>query len=136
MSAAKLRCESPGTPGFKNYGGRGVRFLFDSPTAGAMWVAENLGLQRGLSIDRIDNNGHYEPGNLRWATRGDQARNQRRSKIKDLPNWESPYSPVTTARLLRAGVSEDEIMALATLAVAERRKNWRGIAARLASMTS
>lgn len=136
MSAAKSRCTVPTTPGWENYGGRGIEFRFSSPTAGAVWVMQNLGLHKHLEVDRIDNNGHYEAGNLKYSTKSEQMRNQRRSKIRELPNWPSPYSPHTTARLLRAGFSEDEIMAMAVLAVAERRKNWRGIAERLASMTS
>lgn len=136
MSAAQARCVNPEAQHFRHYGGRGIEFRFASPTEAALWIRDNLGLERSKEIDRRDNDGHYEPGNLRWATRSEQLRNQRRSKVRALPNWESPYSPVTTARLLRAGIGEDEIMAMATLAVAERRKNWRGIAARLASMTS
>lgn len=136
MTAARARCTNPKDAGWPNYGARGIEFRFASVQDACIWVMENLGLDRSREIDREDNDGHYEAGNLRYATKAEQMRNQRRSKIRQIPNWESPYSPVTTARLLRAGYSEDEIMAMAALAVAERRKNWRGIAARFASMTS
>lgn len=79
---AKDRCSNPASRGYKNYGGRGIQFVFPSAVAFAEWVLVNLGARptAGHSIDRIDNNKHYEPGNLRWATRVEQARNKRQYK--------------------------------------------------------
>jgi hypothetical protein len=88
-----------------------------------------------MEIDRIDNNGHYEPGNLRYATRSEQLRNQTRSKLKDSDyEWvetKSPFSRFTTSRMLRAGLPKEAIIGLAFKAVLDKRKNWRGIAQRL-----
>lgn len=136
INAMRYRCENPKCRSFKHYGGRGVRFNFPSVSAAAEWIEKNLGLEPDKELDRIDNNGHYEPGNLRWASRSEQSRNTRRTKVRELPNWPSPYSPITTARLLRAGMTEDEILAMAALAIKEKRKSWRKIAERFASMTS
>jgi hypothetical protein len=79
MSGAKQRCSNQNDTGYADYGGRGIRFLFESVEQAGRWVVANLGAKPSPehSIDRIDNDRHYEPGNLRWATRVEQARNKR-----------------------------------------------------------
>ena len=81
MSGAKQRCTNPNSIGYSNYGGRGILFEFPSLRSSVEWVLDNLGPRlAGTSIDRIDNDRGYEPGNLRWATRIEQARNKRAYK--------------------------------------------------------
>jgi hypothetical protein len=74
------RCEDPDHHAFKNYGGRGIKVCpewHDVATFTA-WVDANLGPRPdGKTLDRTDNDGNYEPGNLRWATRSEQRRNRR-----------------------------------------------------------
>lgn len=73
-NSAKQRCSSD----HRNYGGRGIEFRFASPSEMTEWVLANLGPRpSGCSIDRIDNSGHYEAGNLRWADRQTQNSNKR-----------------------------------------------------------
>ncbi len=76
----KSRCWNPADPGYKNYGGRGITicprwYEFDN------FFADMGPKPRGLFLDRIDNNGNYEPGNCRWATRKQQNRNRRNNFI-------------------------------------------------------
>lgn len=75
---AKSRCQDPNHKSFYNYGGRGIEFRFTSIED---WMQE-VGIRPhpSLSIDRIDNNGHYEIGNLKWSTDKEQRANQRNSK--------------------------------------------------------
>ena len=77
LSGAKKRCENPKSAGFKNYGGRGVEFKFISLAVGVAHLITLPIRTKGQTLDRIDNNGHYEEGNLRWADRTTQRLNQR-----------------------------------------------------------
>lgn len=72
--SARSRCNNPKTNGFERYGGRGIRFLFSSF---AEWFKE-LGPRPTPqhSVDRINNEGHYTPGNVRWATKREQVLNR------------------------------------------------------------
>lgn len=79
-SSMRDRCKNPANHAYKNYGGRGISVC-------ARWdsfelFVEDLGDKPGpsYSIDRINNDGNYEPGNIRWATPLEQVRNRRVSK--------------------------------------------------------
>ena len=79
FTAAKQRCTNPKDVNYKNYGARGIKFLFGSVLEAGLWMIENCGLPgREMEIDRIDVNGNYEAGNLRWVTHQQNCQNQRR----------------------------------------------------------
>lgn len=70
---AKTRCSNPNVAQYKDYGGRGIKFLFNSFEE----FLEELGPRpNGYSLDRINNDGNYEKGNIRWATREQQNNNK------------------------------------------------------------
>lgn len=71
---AKGRCRNPKDPSYYRYGGRGIEFRFDSFQSFLIEVGERP--SSGHSLDRINVNGHYEVGNLRWATRSEQQNNK------------------------------------------------------------
>src|SRR5208337_1584384 len=72
-SSARQRCTNPKNPGYPNYGGRGIEFRFQS-FGQFIDALRTPGNPSGLrpspehSLDRKNNNGHYEAGNIRWAT--------------------------------------------------------------------
>lgn len=79
FTAAKQRCTNPKDGNYKNYGARGISFDFASVKEACLWMIENCGLpDRSMELDRIDVNGNYAPGNLRWVTHQENCQNQRR----------------------------------------------------------
>ncbi len=79
--AMKNRCNNPKATGYQDYGGRGIKICDEwdkSFTAFLNHIGEKPSPRH--SIDRIDVNGNYEPGNVRWATRWTQNINQRLRK--------------------------------------------------------
>ena len=77
------RCHNSKSPNWEDYGGRGIKVLFASFEE---FFAE-IGPRPSpdLSVDRIDNDGNYESGNIRWAIRSQQAKNKRTSKEPRCP---------------------------------------------------
>lgn len=110
-STVRQRCCNPNAISYSNYGGRGITFGFPSRRAFAEWVLDNLGPKpdHAYSLDRIDNNRGYEPGNLRWATRSEQARNKRpyrRTKAGERIRRLKEFRPDLTYETLRVWITQ------------------------------
>lgn len=75
----KSRCKS-----HPNYAGRGISVCERWQSFNNFVEDMGAGHAPGLSIDRVDNDGNYEPGNCRWATAAQQRANTRRSVPKEL----------------------------------------------------
>jgi hypothetical protein len=84
-NSMKHRCNNAKDPGYKNYGGRGIRVCERWSKSFSAFLADMGPCPRGLSIERENNDGNYEPGNCRWATRLEQNRNKRPRKYPPRP---------------------------------------------------
>lgn len=78
----RKRCNCNTDKAYKSYGARGIKVCkdWDLFTNFRSWSFEN-GYKEGLTIDRIDNNGNYEPNNCRWVSMKEQGNNKRTTKI-------------------------------------------------------
>ena len=103
--SAKQRCHNPSDAGYARYGGRGIVM---HPRWRGDFVAfrDDMGpCPPGRTLDRVDVNGHYEPGNCRWATPLTQARNRRDNLLLTLDGT----TLCVTEWAERTGLREDTI---------------------------
>jgi hypothetical protein len=115
----RKRCSNPNDHKFKDYGGRGIRVCkrwekFEN------FLADMGEKPKGKSIDRVNNNGNYEPENCRWATPTEQARNSRKVRILDykgtalsLAEWAEKLGlcpKLTSQRIVRDGWSTERAL--------------------------
>jgi hypothetical protein len=115
----KQRCQNPNNPSYHNYGGRGIKVC-------ERWFSfENFISDMGMrptndhTLERINNDGNYEPSNCKWATRTEQARNFRSNRMlefngekKCISAWakELGLTHDSISRRLRRGWSIEEAL--------------------------
>lgn len=93
-NGAVLRCQNESYESYRNYGGRGISVCDRWANSFAAFLEDMGNRPPGTSLDRIDVNGNYEPGNCRWASAKTQSRNQRKTiyieidgEKRSLPEW-------------------------------------------------
>lgn len=97
------RCTNPNFRQFADYGGRGIS-VCDRWRQSYVAFLEDMGPRpSGATIDRINVDGNYEPGNCRWATRAEQALNTTRNVIVDVGGHRVPLKVAAEMTGLRYG---------------------------------
>lgn len=78
----RRRCKNPERKDYPRYGGRGIRVCAEWDTSFGAFI-NDMGARPGpgYSIDRINHDGHYEPGNVRWATAQQQTENRSNARV-------------------------------------------------------
>lgn len=125
--AAKTRC-TPGTALAARYGDRGIRMLFRDVDHYVSWITEHLPHPdyRLVEVDRVDNDGHYEPGNIRLVDRrannsnktatrfvqymGQRVARQHAAHLMKYDHPECPFSLAWITTLLARGHSPESIL--------------------------
>lgn len=94
-NAMMTRCYNEKAPNYKYYGGRGIKVCSEWQKASAFgkWAIDT-NYKKGMTIDRINNNGDYSPENCKWATMKEQTNNRRNSRYftvngesHTIPEW-------------------------------------------------
>ncbi len=117
----KNRCYIKSNNEYHNYGGRGIKVCDEwrSDFVSFHKWAYSHGYQKGLTIDRIENDGNYEPNNCRWATHVEQGQNRSNNhklyfnnKYQTLSQWarEVDLSPGVILSRIKRGWSTEKIL--------------------------
>lgn len=77
----KSRCNNVNEPSYKEYGGRGIKVCDRWNKYNNFYKDMMNGYKKGLTLNRVDNNGNYELDNCEWATPKQQANNTRRNRM-------------------------------------------------------
>lgn len=77
-NSAKDRCNNPNNRAYKYYGARGIAFEFETFKEFFAEVGEKPEPKRKYTLERVDNDGNYCTGNLKWATMAEQSLNKRK----------------------------------------------------------
>lgn len=109
----KQRCTNSNIESYENYGGRGISVceLWSDYGEFYKWSINN-GYNDELTIDRINNDGNYEPGNCRWVDKITQARNKRNTvringvSLRDIAEKKG-FNPELALDRYSRGVSEE-----------------------------
>ena len=123
------RCNNPNRPEYKYYGGRGITVCDRwQGVTGFDNFLEDMGVRpKGYTLDRINNDGNYEPSNCRWASRAEQQHNKRTREYNGVSI--DKYGVKWRARIkvnnkeISLGVYESKDDALAARKLAEN-KYW------------
>lgn len=100
------RCLDPRNKNFASYGGRGITVCDRWRESFAAFLLDMGTRPDGFSIDRVNNDGNYEPSNCRWATPAEQGRNKRNNRYIEIDGERITQSEAAR----RAGVSDATIM--------------------------
>jgi hypothetical protein len=130
--AMKRRCDLPSVESFPRYGGRGIRVCDRWVKSFPDFLADMGERPEGQCIERIDNDGDYEPGNCRWATMAEQCRNRRSNvhvttwgETRILQDWISDprcvVGYITLYQRIKKGVAPEIAMTQIP------RPNWKSI---------
>lgn len=106
----KIRCYDKKSMGYENYGGRGITVCDRWKNSFENFFAD-MGLRPSQkhTLDRINNNGNYEPGNCRWATHAEQSRNRRNNIIITVNGVNMCLTDAARKAKIRYGAAYKEI---------------------------
>jgi len=99
-STMNQRCTNPNRKGYQNYGGRGIKVCQRWKHSFANFLADMGERPDGYTLERINNDGDYEPENCKWDTRQAQIRNQRKRTIaaEQIATQSGPQPPRNTSQ--------------------------------------